>query len=67
VIEVLAKGYSQFRSRTGPALLVFLETTTFFIVTEHTAPVLRVLPCSLDPVTPIVSFMAFSRRRSICS
>lgn len=43
-----------FRSRTGAALAIFLAIAAFFLVTEHTAHVYRVLPFLLLLACPLL-------------
>jgi hypothetical protein len=46
-----------FRSRSGLALLAFLVIAGFFVVTEHTAHLLGVLPWLLLLACPLVHFL----------
>jgi len=45
-----------FRSRSGLVLLAFLAIAGFFVVTEHTAHVLGVLPWLLVLACPLLHF-----------
>ncbi len=46
-----------FRSRSGLVLLAFLVIAGFFVVTEHTAHVLGVLPWLLLLACPLLHFL----------
>lgn len=51
------EGRSWFRSRSGIVLLAFLAIAGFFLVTEHTAHVLGVLPYLLLLACPLLHFL----------
>lgn len=51
------EGRSWFRSRSGLVLLAFLGIAGFFLVTEHTAHVLGVLPYLLLLACPLLHFL----------
>ena len=46
-----------FRSRSGLVLLAFLVIAGFFVVTEHTAHVLGILPWLLLLACPLLHFL----------
>lgn len=50
-------GRSWFRSRSGLVLLAFLAIAGFFLVTEHTAHVVGVLPYLLLLACPLLHFL----------
>jgi hypothetical protein len=50
------EGRSWFRSRSGLVLLAFLGIAGFFVVTEHTAHLLGVLPYLLLLACPLLHF-----------
>jgi hypothetical protein len=52
---------SWFRSRTGIVLLVFLAIAAFFLITEHTAHVLGVLPFLLVLLCPLLHLFLHGR------
>ena len=54
---------SWFRSRTGIVLLVFLAIAAFFLITEHTAHVLGVLPFLLVLLCPLLHRFLHGRYR----
>jgi hypothetical protein len=54
---------SWFRSRTGIVLLVFLAIAAFFLITEHTAHVLGVLPFLLVLLCPLLHLFLHGRHR----
>ena len=49
------------RSRTGLVLLVFLAIAAFFLITEHTAHVLGVLPFLLVLLCPLLHLFLHGR------
>ena len=49
------------RSRTGLVLIAFLAIAAFFIVTEHTAHLLGVLPFLLVLLCPLLHFFLHGR------
>ena len=51
------EGRSWFRSRSGLVLLAFLAIAGFFIVTEHAAHLLGVLPYLLLLACPLLHFL----------
>lgn len=51
------EGRSWFRSRSGLVLLAFLAIAGFFLVTEHTAHVLGVLPYLLLLACPLLHML----------
>ena len=51
------------RSRTGLVLLVFLAIAAFFLITEHTAHVLGVLPFLLVLLCPLLHLFLHGRHR----
>lgn len=51
------EGRSWIRSRSGLVLLAFLGIAGFFLVTEHTAHVLGVLPYLLLLACPLLHFL----------
>ena len=46
-----------FRSRTGTVFLVFLAIAAFFLITEHRAHVLGVVPFLLVLLCPLLHFL----------
>lgn len=54
---------SWFRSRAGIVLLVFLAIAAFFLITEHTAHVLGVLPFLLVLLCPLLHLFLHGRHR----
>jgi hypothetical protein len=52
-----SEGRSWLRSRSGLVLLAFLAIAGFFLVTEHTAHVLGVLPYLLLLACPLLHFL----------
>lgn len=54
-----ARGW--FRSRTGPVLLLFLAVAAFFLVTEHQAHALNVLPFLLLLLCPLLHLFLHGR------
>jgi hypothetical protein len=50
-----------FRSRTGIVFLVFLGIAAFFLITEHTAHVLGVLPFLLVLLCPLLHLLLHGR------
>jgi len=53
-----------FRSRTGMVLLVFLGIAAFFLVTEHRAHALSVLPFLLVLLCPLLHLFLHGRHGS---
>jgi Protein of unknown function (DUF2933) len=52
---------SWLRSRTGVVLLAFLAIAAFFLITEHTAHVLGVLPFLLVLLCPLLHLFLHGR------
>jgi len=52
---------SWFRSRTGLVLLTFLAIAAFFLITEHTAHVLGILPFLLVLLCPLLHLFLHRR------